>query len=84
MSFSTNIPVETIGFFNYPFPKKERSFVPHEDVLAFYQSYANQYNLNRIIKFRNHVVNVKPKSNNRWEVSEGKKKSLLTLNRLVF
>ncbi|XP_055314740.1 flavin-containing monooxygenase 1-like [Sitodiplosis mosellana] len=64
----TNIPVESMGFFNYPFPKKEKSFVSHEEVLKFYQSYANQYNLNRVIKFRCHVVNVKPTPNNRWEV----------------
>lgn len=69
-SYSTNIPVELIGFFNCPYPKKQKSFVPHEDVLEFYQSYASQYNLDRIIKFRNHVVNVKPKPNNRWEVSQ--------------
>lgn len=57
-----------MGFLNHPFPKKQKSFVPHEEVLAFFQSYANEFNLNRVIKFRNQVVNVRPLDGDRWEV----------------
>ncbi|XP_031630062.1 flavin-containing monooxygenase FMO GS-OX5-like isoform X2 [Contarinia nasturtii] len=63
----TNIPVECMGYLEFPF-KSPLSFLAHEEVLAFYQSYANHYNLERVVKFQNHVVNVKPVQSNRWEV----------------
>lgn len=58
-----------MGYFDFPFRPKERSFVSHEEVLAFYQSYSNHYNLNRVIRFENHVINVKPVQKNRWQVN---------------
>lgn len=58
-----------MGFFNYPFKKRgKRSFVRHEEVLQFYQSYANDHNLHRVIRFRNYVVNVRPLPEDRWQV----------------
>lgn len=57
-----------MGFLNHPFPKKQRSFVLHDEVLTFFQSYANEYNLNDVIKFQNQVVNVRPLDEDRWEV----------------
>lgn len=57
-----------MGFINHPFPKKERSFVAHDEVLAFLRSYATEYNLRNVIKFQNQVVNVRPLDKDRWEV----------------
>lgn len=57
-----------MGFLNHPFPKKQRSFVLHDEVLAFFRSYANEYNLNDVIKFQNQVVNVRPLDEGRWEI----------------
>lgn len=64
----TNVPVELMGFLNHPFPKKQQSFVLHDEVLAFLRSYANEYNLRDVIKFQNQVVNVRPLDKDRWEV----------------
>lgn len=57
-----------MGFPSYPFPRKERSFVGHVEVLAYYQSFCDRFNLNRIIKFRQQVTNVRPLPDDRWEV----------------
>lgn len=66
---STNVPVESMGFFYYPFKKRgQRSFVRHEEVLQFYHNYANDHNLHRVIRFRNYVVNVRPLPDDRWQV----------------
>lgn len=66
--FSTNVPVEVMGFLNHPYPKKKRSIVAHEEVLAFFQSFATEFNMSRVIKFQQLVVNVRPLPTNRWEV----------------
>lgn len=57
-----------MGFLNHPFPKKQQSFVLHDEVLAFLRSYAHEYNLHDEIKFQNQVVNVRPLDEDRWEV----------------
>lgn len=57
-----------MGFLNHPFPKKQRSFVLHDEVLAFFQSYANEYKVFDVIKFQNQVINVRPLGEDRWEV----------------
>lgn len=58
-----------MGFFNYPFKKKRPiSFVRHEEVLEFYNSYANEFNLSRVIRFRNYVENIRPLPGDRWQV----------------
>lgn len=56
-------------FMDHPFPQTDRSFVPHEDVLAYLQSYADKFNLNRYIKFQHRVINVRPLPGDRWEVN---------------
>lgn len=57
-----------MGFLGHPFPRKNRSFVCHGEVLAFFQSYANKFNLHQLIKFQTQVVNVRPLQEDRWEV----------------
>lgn len=59
-----------MGYLNHPFPKKDRSFVKHDEVLAFFQSYVNQFNLERAIKFRQHVIHVEPFEKNCWRVNQ--------------
>lgn len=57
-----------MGFLNFPFPRTDRSFVGHKEVLAFLESYAENFNLKSVIKFENQVVNVCPLTKDRWEV----------------
>lgn len=58
-----------MGFMDHPFPETGRSYVSHEEVLTHLESYANAFNLNHVIKFRNQVVNVRPLPGDRWEVN---------------
>lgn len=64
----TNLPVESMGFPEYKFPNKGKSFVHHEEVLAFFQSYASEFHLNDVVKLAHFVVNVTPVDRTRWEV----------------
>lgn len=59
-----------MGFPDFPFPNKGRSFVTNEEVLAFFESYAKQFNLRDVIKFRHCVIRVRPIEENRWEVQQ--------------
>lgn len=56
-----------MGLLDLSFPKKMRSFVCHNEMLEFFQSYAGTFNLNRAIKFNNYVVRVR-RDTNQWEV----------------
>lgn len=64
----TNSPIETMGFPEYPFPKHGKSFVTHDEVLAFFQSYAREFKLSEVIKLRHQVIRVRPVEDTRWEV----------------
>lgn len=55
-------------FFDHPFPRLEPSFVSHEDILAYLQSYSDKFDLDRVIQFQHQVVNVRPLPEDRWEV----------------
>lgn len=68
MNRSTNLPIETMGFPGYDFPSKGRSFVPFEEVLEFFNAYAEHYNVVDRIKFEHYVVRVKPLNTGKWEV----------------
>lgn len=64
----TNLPVEIMGFADFPFPNEGRSFVSHERVLDFFVSYAKHFNVVGKIKFVHYVVRVRPLINERWEI----------------
>ncbi|XP_031624867.1 senecionine N-oxygenase-like [Contarinia nasturtii] len=64
----TNAPIDLMSFLGHPFPRKGRSFVSHEEVLAFLHGYVEVFGLKSVIKFRNQVVNVRPLRGDRWEV----------------
>lgn len=57
-----------MGFPEYPFPKHEQSFVPHGELLAFFESYAREFKLNEVIKLGHQVLRVRPVEGTRWEV----------------
>lgn len=57
-----------MGFPDFPFPSNGRSFVMHEEVLEFFESYAKHFKLADVIKFHHCVVRVRPVQSSRWEV----------------
>uniref|UniRef100_T1H1R1 Flavin-containing monooxygenase n=1 Tax=Megaselia scalaris TaxID=36166 RepID=T1H1R1_MEGSC len=62
-SLHTNLPKEIMGFPDFPFPELEKSY----DVLQFIRDYAENFNVNDLIKFHHYVVRVRP-YDGRWEV----------------
>ncbi|KAK3086070.1 hypothetical protein FSP39_013045 [Pinctada imbricata] len=56
----TNLPKEVMAFPQFPFKKSLPSFIRHEDVLAYLESYAEHYDVYKHIKFNHMVQNVTP------------------------
>lgn len=65
----TNLPIEMMCYPNEEFPDNENSFVPSEEVLQYYEQFADKYNLRDNIKFEHHVEKVRPLSDDSWEVT---------------
>lgn len=63
----TNLPKEIMGFPDFQFCEQSRSYIPAEDVLQFYQAYADKFHLLELIRFETQVVRVRP-LNDKWEV----------------
>lgn len=64
----SNLPIELMCYPNEPFPENELSFVSSDEVLKYYESYADKYNLRDYIRFEYYVVRVRPLSDDSWEV----------------
>lgn len=58
-----------MGFRDYPMPPSSRSYILSDEVLSYLISYAEHFNLNELIKFKHHVVQVRPVDTTKWEVS---------------
>lgn len=57
-----------MGYPEYAFPKKGQSFVSHDEVLAFFESYAREFKLRDVIRLCHQVIRVRPVEETRWEV----------------
>lgn len=64
----TNLPKEIMGYPSIPFEDQELSYILAEDVLKYYQSFADKFDLRRHIKFEHHVIRVRPLQDESWEV----------------
>ncbi|CAM9832618.1 unnamed protein product, partial [Discosporangium mesarthrocarpum] len=58
-SLVTNIPKETMGFLDHPFPADVNSFVTHGQVQDYLRSYADTNDLWPLIKFKSSVLSVR-------------------------
>lgn len=70
-NLTTNLPIELMCYPNEPFPENKNSFVSSSVVLAYYESFADKYNLRFNIKFQHEVIQVQPLSNDLhdgWQV----------------
>jgi dimethylaniline monooxygenase (N-oxide forming) len=59
-NLTTNLPIESMCYPDHPFKEQEKSYVPSDEVLRYYQDFAKQYDLERFIKFEYHVIRVRP------------------------
>ncbi|OWF48027.1 flavin-containing monooxygenase FMO GS-OX5-like [Mizuhopecten yessoensis] len=59
-NLKTNLPKEVMAFPDFPFRKDLPSFVRHEDMLEYLESYADRFDLLKYIKFSTTVSLVQP------------------------
>lgn len=57
-----------MGYPDYKFKGNGESYVSHQEVLKFLESYTNHFNLTSVIKFEYYVVRVTPTEGDQWEV----------------
>lgn len=65
----TNLPKEVMMFPDFPFNPELRSFLPHQDVQKYLESYSDNYGIPPHIRFNTMVENVSPVA---MESEEGK------------
>ncbi|XP_029957316.1 flavin-containing monooxygenase FMO GS-OX-like 4 [Salarias fasciatus] len=56
----TNLPKEVMKFPDFPFEEDLSSFLPHEEVLRYLQSYCERYQVHKHIRFNTVVEKVNP------------------------
>lgn len=56
-------------FPDYHHPNNMSSFPSQADILKFLHSYADHFNLNKLIKLNHQVILVLPTENDKWEVT---------------
>lgn len=64
----TNLPKEVMGYPDFPIPQQDKSYIPAEDIVTFYNLYANKFDIFPHIKFEHYVLRVHPLLDNVWEV----------------
>lgn len=67
-NLTTNLPIELMCYPNEPFPENAKSFVEAEEVLKYYENFAEKYQLKNFIKFKHEVVRVRPVRGHKWEL----------------
>lgn len=55
-------------FPDHQFPSETITFPPQSDVLSFIHSYADRFELEKLIKFNHWVIRVAPIENDKWEI----------------
>lgn len=64
----TNLPKEIMHYPDFPFSEQDKSYLSSQEVLEYFQSYADTFNLKSYIKFEYHVQRVRPLLDDSWEV----------------
>lgn len=59
-----------MDFWHFPMSYKfSQSYISSDKVLNYLHELSNAFDLKKIIKFRHHVIRVRPQDGLRWEVS---------------
>lgn len=64
----TNVPKEIMRFTDYDVPINDKSFLSADEVIDFLKSYADEFQLHKMIQFQQQVIRVLPLKQGRWEV----------------
>jgi len=79
-NLKTNLPKEVMCFPDFPFPPSLPSFLHHSSVLQYLKDYSKHHQLERVIRYENKVLSVRPTEDHgsRWEVTSKCLKTLET------
>ncbi len=64
----TNIPKEVMCYPDFPFTDQDASFLPSNEILEYLNSYADKFDIRKLINFEHHVVRVLPQRDGTWEI----------------
>lgn len=64
----TNLPYQVMEFPDFSYPEDTSSFPSQSDVLNYLHSYANRFDLKKLIKFSHLVMQVAPVEHDKWEI----------------
>lgn len=64
----TNLPHQVMEYPDFHYPEDTLSFPPQSEVLNYLHSYANHFDLKKLIKFSHLVVRVAPVEQEKWEI----------------
>ena len=56
-------------YLDFPMPEDYPDYPSHDQVLAYFQAYAEHFNLLPYIRFNTPVASVTPEANNRWRIT---------------
>lgn len=65
----TNVPIQLMASSGFPFPSGVKSYPLYTEVLKYFESFADHFDLRRHIKFSHNVTCVVPIANEKWEIS---------------
>jgi len=68
-SLHTNTSRDRTAFSDFPMPATYPDYPSHEQMLAYFEAYAEHFGLRRDIRFRTQVVHVRPDENGAYEVT---------------
>lgn len=57
-----------MGYPDYPIPEQESSYVAGTDIHNYLKTFADDFKVREHIRFRHHVIRVRPIESTRWEV----------------
>lgn len=65
----TNVPKEIMRFTDFDVNNvQDRSYLTADEVLQFLHSYADEFDIRKVIKFQHQVIRVLPMKEEKWEV----------------
>lgn len=68
-NLTTNLPIEIMCYPHHPFRAQKKSYVPSEEILRYYENFADNLQLRKHIMFEHQVIRVHPLSEDgSWEV----------------
>lgn len=63
----TNLPKDIMSYPDYPNTSPGKSYVSPQEILQYFDSYADHFDLREHIKFEHHVLRVRPLTSDKWE-----------------